>query len=220
MNKNPFRAAVLLLPVFFALVVPSREAVAGPPLVCHPIQIGNARSLPGGSGPFGIKSDYNRGKLVEETLELLNPEMPVLVRMETLRRATLYASGIYRGDNAWKNQSEEDRRIAFELLSRLMARALQTAENANSMARFDVGYLMACYEQANIAKDLSGYELVKKSLVVSGQNPEIEFACAMITVWPKNSAHSQHLQKARAAAKTNPLLAANIESHFTNEKAQ
>ncbi len=218
MNKNPFRAAVLLLSVFFTFIVPSREAVAGPPLVCHPIQIGSARSLPGGSGPFGIKTDYNRSRLIEETLELLTPNMPVLVRMETLRRATLYASGIYRGDGGWKNQSDEDLRIAFELLSRLMARALQAPEN--SLAGFDAGYLMACYEQANIAKDLPGYELVKEALAVSGQNAEIEFACALVTLWPKNAAHSQHLQRARAAAKTNTLLSANIESHFANEKSQ
>jgi len=196
--------------------------LAGPPLVCHPIQIGNARSLPGGSGPFGTLASYDRTKLVEDVLDLLKPDMPVLVRMETLRRATLYASGIYQGNKKWSSQSDEDRSLAYELLSRLEARALQ--ENADepkgAIATFDVGYLMACYEQANIAKNLPGYELVRKSLAENRQNPELEFACALITIWPKNPAHSQHLQRARSASTGNALLAANIESHFGTTKAQ
>lgn len=215
-------AVALALSVMVWLIGGLQVVLAGPPLVCHPIQIGNARSLPGGGGPFGTLASYDRTRLIEDVLDLLKPDMPVLVRMETLRRATLYASGIYRGDNKWSSQSDEDRRVAYELLSRLEARALQ--ENADepkgAMATFDVGYLMACFEQANIAKNLPGYELVKKSLAANRQNPELEFACALITIWPKNPAHSQHLQRARAAARDNALLAANIEGHFGAAKAQ
>ncbi|MEK6570505.1 MAG: hypothetical protein AABZ61_03985, partial [Bacteroidota bacterium] len=72
------------------------SAYAGPPLICHPLNIGNAKSLPSGNGPFETKRDYNRAGLVEETLALLIPDMPVIVRMETLRRATIYAAGINR----------------------------------------------------------------------------------------------------------------------------
>ena len=217
MKKKLIQSALVTLTAF-CFVTASQQAFAGPPLVCHPIQIGNARSLPGGSGPFGILSSYDRSRLVEETLNLLTSDMPVLVRMETLRRATLYASGIYRGDDGWKKQSDEDRRISYELLSRLMARAL--GESPGSMASFDVGYLMSCYEQASIAKDFKGYELVRKALDSSGRNPEMEFACALITIWPKNVEHSQHLQRAKAAAQKNSLLATNIELHFGNGKAQ
>ncbi len=222
MKKTLFTPALLVASVLLSLITTSTDAFAGPPLVCHPILIGNARSLPSGNGPFGSKIDYDRSRLVEETLELLKPEMPVLVRMETLRRATLYASGIYRGNSGWSNHSEEDRRIAYELLSRLMARALQAnaSENPGALAGFDVGYLMACYEQANIAKDFTGYELVKKALASGGENPEIEFACALMTVWPKRAEHNRHLQKAGAAARSNSLLSTNLEVHFGNGKAQ
>jgi hypothetical protein len=112
--------------------------------------------------------------------------------------------------------------MAYELLSRLMARTLQANASGNSsaMAWFDVGYLTACYEQAGLAKDFPGYEFVKKALAIGGQNGEIEFACAMVTVWPKRVEHSQHLQNARAAARNNSLLSANLEEHFGNEKVQ
>ena len=219
--KNHFLRPILwVASVVFTLIVTSANALSGPPLICHPIQIGNALSLPPGKSPHGAKSDYDRSRLVEETLELLKPEMPVLVRMETLRRATLYASGIYRGDQGWKNQSEQSRRIAYELLSRLMARALQTnaGENKSATAWFDVGYLTACYEQANLGKDFRGYEFVKKALVLSGNDAEMEFACAVVTVWPKNADHPMHVQKAKAAIRGNSLLAANFQERFGGEK--
>lgn len=222
MKKTLFLPVLVAALVLTSLIMRPGEAFAGPPLICHPIQIGNARSLPSGSGPFGAKIDYDRSRLVGETLELLTPEMPILVRMETLRRAALYASGIYRGKGGWSNHSDEDRRIAYELLSRLMTRALQANgnENVNALAWFDVGYLMACYEQANIAKDFPGYEFVKKALAISGENPEIEFACALMTIWPKRAEHNQHLQKARAAGRNKSLLSTNLEVHFGNGKAQ
>jgi hypothetical protein len=222
MKKHLLRPALVVASVLFAQLITSGYAYSGPPLICHPLQIGNARSLPSGNGPFGTKTDYDRSRLIEETMELLNPEMPILVRMETLRRAVLYASGIYRGNSDWKNYSNESQRIAYELLSRLMARTLQANASGNSsaMAWFDVGYLTACYEQVNLTKDFPGYEFVKKALVLSGQNAEMEFACALVTTFPKRVEHNQHLQNARAAAHNNSLLAANLQTHFGNEKAQ
>ncbi|MGH2567464.1 MAG: hypothetical protein ACRDGA_03940, partial [Bacteroidota bacterium] len=186
--------ALLGLLVVAQLTLLSSRASAGPPLICHPIMIGNAKSLPSGDGPFGTKRDYDRTRLVEETLALLTGEMPVLVRMETLRRASLYASGIYRGKSGWSNYSEEDRRIAYELLARLMSRTLEAggSDRSTSMRWFDVGYLMACYEQTGLGKEFPGYSFVKKALSFIGEDPEIEFACAIVTVWPKRYEHSQH----------------------------
>jgi hypothetical protein len=64
----------------------------GPPLLCHPFDINNARSLPwSGSEWRGVDKNYNINRLVDDTLGLLAPETPVMVRMETLRRATVYA---------------------------------------------------------------------------------------------------------------------------------
>ena len=68
--------------------------LAGPPLICHPFEIGTAASLPFGAGRNWNSplSTYDVNRLTADTLRLLNPETPMLVRMETLRRATIYAA--------------------------------------------------------------------------------------------------------------------------------
>ena len=225
MKKNSkLRASsvsVLLLFILALMVLRVNDAYAGPPLICHPLSIGNARSLPPGNGPFGTNRDYDRERLIEETLDLLTSDMPIIVRMETLRRATLYAAGINRGNDGWSKHSEEDRRIAYELLSRLMSRALsrETLNKSEAMAWFDVGYLTECYEQVGLAKGFAGYDFLKRALSLRGEDPEIEFACAIVTLWPKRSEHNQHLQKAKAGARDKSLLTTNIAIHFRNEKA-
>jgi len=68
-------------------------AQAGPPLICWPMSIGNAPSLPWGGGWHDTRPDYDgRGRLATDTLALLGSDTPVLVRMETLRRAAVYAA--------------------------------------------------------------------------------------------------------------------------------
>src|ERR1700737_4131334 len=70
---------------------------AGPPLICHPYDIGNAQSLPWGQGRDAMGFDnpdpsYDTKQLTRDTLKILDAVAPVLVRMETLRRAALYGS--------------------------------------------------------------------------------------------------------------------------------
>src|SRR5947209_11122658 len=82
---------------------------AGPPLICHPFNIGAVQSLPwGNSAAAGWDNpdpNYHVQQLSSDTLRLLNDQTPVLVRMETLRRAAIYG--------------EKDHRAAAELLSSL-----------------------------------------------------------------------------------------------------
>src|SRR6185436_10451411 len=104
--------------VLSLLTVFSPAAHAGPPLLCHPFEIGKAASLPW-TGPEwqGMKATYDINRLVDDTTALLTPQTPVLVRMETLRRAAVYA--------VWKTESKGggDLRVARELLARFEARA-------------------------------------------------------------------------------------------------
>lgn len=87
-----FRPLLYSVAAVAALLI-ARPALAGPPLVCFPFDIGAARSLPMGThGWESIDPTYDVSRLVDDTLALLAPETPVLVRMETLRRATIYAS--------------------------------------------------------------------------------------------------------------------------------
>jgi hypothetical protein len=120
-------AAALL----FMLLI-AAPAWAGPPLICHAHDIGSARSLPWLTTASwnGADSAYDVSHLTDDTLALLTPSAPVAVRMETMRRAAIYAS----------------RRsgLSDELTIRLLGRALdaQAEQRADPSAWFDAGYFV------------------------------------------------------------------------------
>ena len=92
MRRNLLLSISITLTALLFLLAVQQAALAGPPLVCHPFEIGNARSLPwSGSQWRSVDKSYDANRLVEDTRVLLTPQTPVLVRMETLRRATIYA---------------------------------------------------------------------------------------------------------------------------------
>jgi hypothetical protein len=183
-------------------------AFAGPPLICHAIDIGGAKTLP------WVDLNYHKGdhgydlrNLTADTLAILDSNAPVLVRMETLRRATIYA--------------RQDPIVAKELITRLQARAVSRTENA--LADFDFGYLVETYKawiggtEPNPARTLDGYAWVTRAIRARGGDAEMEFAAALITLSGPQDAHSEHVQKATAGAKSDPLLARNLASEFRNQ---
>jgi hypothetical protein len=133
------------------------SAQAGPPLICHPIEIGQAKSLPWVDWNQKGSGGYDPKNLARDTLAILDTSTPVLVRMETLRRATLYA--------------RQDPQVAKELLTRLHARAAnaEAAGHPEALAWFDVGYLTETYKQwigkgeSNPATGLEGYGLIARA---------------------------------------------------------
>ncbi len=216
--RSPRFAIVLVAAVLcFANV-----ALAGPPLICHTIEIGQAKSLPWISHNWNLSGgeNYDTKNLVRDTLEILNPNTPVLVRMETLRRATLYA--------------RKDPVAAKELLARLHARATsaESSGHPDALAWFDAGYLAEAYKQIgqswmrvskdeqNPAAGVDGYALVKKALGLRGPDAQMEFAAALITLSGPQEEHRQCALKAIAGAKTDPLLAQNLASHFNGTQGQ
>ena len=219
---------------FAALFTLAQIAKSGPPLICHALNIGGAKSLPWSNDMWSLsgKTDYDLTRLVQDTLELLAPSTPAIVRMETIRRATLYA--------------QKDQRIAKELLSKLRSRALDSEAKepalseakggADALAWFDLGYLVDCYKQANLtykkldsggweavvnsnpASGLDGYAWVEKAISLRGLDPEMEFAAALISLQDKQADHHEHVRKAVAGAKADPLLATNLATHFSGDK--
>ncbi len=186
-------------------------AQAGPPLICHPIEIGQAKSLPWVEFNHKGSSDYDLKNLSRDTMAVLDSHAPVLVRMETLRRATIYA--------------RQDPQVAKELITRLQARAANSdaAGHSDALAWFDLGYLAEAYKQwmgkgePNPAAGLDGYALVKKALSLRGQDSEMEFAAALITLRGPDDAHRDHARKAMAGAKSDPFLARNLSSNFNHQ---
>lgn len=214
-----------------ALLGFANNAQAGPPLICHAIEIGSARSLPWISHSWNLSGgeNYDTKNLVKDTLDILGPDTPVLVRMETLRRATLYA--------------RKDPLAAKELLARLHARATsaESAGHPDALGWFDAGYLVETYKQwigkdmphmtdgmrldPNPAAAVDGYAMVKRAIALRGpalrgDDPQMEFAAALITLSGPQEAHRQHAQKAIAGAKADALLAQNLATHFIGPKTE
>src|ERR1700682_4611306 len=199
-------------------------ALAGPPLICHAIDIGTAQSLPWTSSGWNLSGQekYDVSHLVPDTLALLQPNTPVQVRMETLRRATLYA--------------QQRTAIAKELLLRLEARTRENPKDA--LAAFDFGYLVECYKQASwlhqhtdwlkasgdapaasLAMKIDGYEWVRKAIALRGTDPQMEFAAALMTTEGARQEHDRHVQNAMAGAKADALLARNLATRFPKNAA-
>jgi hypothetical protein len=200
-------ASSLLL---FVLSFLAAVALAGPPLICHAFDIGGARSLPWTSENWNLTGteNYDTRNLASGTIAILDSDPVVLVHMETLRRATIFA--------------RKNPQAAKELLTRLVARAESTRQSRDSvaLAQFDAGYLAEAYKEwlgkdgSNPAMNFDGYALVKKAIQLRGNDPQMEFAAALIAVEGSASDRLEHAQKALAGAKNDPLLARNLSSHF------
>ncbi len=228
MTSQLIRSPRFAIALIAALLCFAAVARAGPPLICHAIEIGNAKSLPWTSHNWNLSGGetYDTKNLVRDTLDILGPNIPVLVRMETLRRATLYAG--------------KDPVAAKELLAKLHARATaaESSGHPDALAWFDVGYLAEAYKQwigqswmrvskdeQNPAAGVDGYALVKKALTLRGpsrnrNDAQMEFAAALITLSGPRDAHREHAQKAIVGAKSDPLLAQNLASRFTGPQSE
>jgi hypothetical protein len=209
MNSYAFsRLAISIMAVLFVF---TNFAQAGPPLICHPIEIGQAKSLLWVEFSHRGSTNYDVKNLSRDTLAILGPHTPVLVRMKILRRATIYA--------------RQDPQAAKELITRLQERAANSdaAGHPDALAWFDLGYLAEAYKQW-MGKDepkpeagLDGYTLVRKAISLGGSDPEMEFAAAMITLAGPDTAHRTHVQKAMAGAKHDPLLSQSLACNFNHE---
>jgi hypothetical protein len=192
-------------------------ALAGPPLLCHPFDIGSAKSLPwiGEKSWFEGRPDYKLDHLVADTEALLTPSTPVIVRMETLRRAALYAS--------------TDATVASRLIKRLISRAedSEVAGRPDALAYLDAAYFVGAFNEiimmarskefetrSTVAREvkgtLDGYSLIQKSIALRPGDPAIQFAAALISSDEHRGEYSTHAAKARAGADSDVLLARNL----------
>jgi hypothetical protein len=205
----------LIASLMLASLAVAMPALAGPPFVCHVFDIGAAKSLPWGAvnNFMGMRDDYDLHRVVGDTEQLLTPSTPTLVRMETLRRAALYAS--------------RDRAVADQLLASMMGRvrAADQAGHPDALALFDAGYVVEALSEleqfgihmkafAGLERVLAGvtysYEarpLLERSAALRPDDASIQFALGLMSRAPENEAR---FKKARTAAREDALLASNL----------
>ena len=120
-----------------ALLYAATTALAGPPVICHRVDIGNAKSLPWRDVKNwnGAEPRYDVARLTADTLALLTAATQLNVRMETLRRAAIYS---VRKDG-----------LADQLTLQLLARAANSEAEGkpDAMAWFDAGYFVEAMRQ-------------------------------------------------------------------------
>jgi hypothetical protein len=200
--------------LFFGFFAAS--AFAGPPLICHSFDIGNAKSLPWISHSWNLTGaeSYNTKNLSTDTLAILDSDSTVLVHMETLRRAALYG--------------QRDPLALKQLLVRLVVRSESAPANAGALASFDLGYFAETLGQTqslkwsagNPAQGIDGYALVSKALRLRPADAQMQFAAALITLDGLASDHQQYAQGAMTGAKSDALLARNLSSHFIGPQSE
>ncbi len=206
----------IALSICAVLTIFAVAVLAGPPLLCWPYDIGGAKSLPFvGDNWRAADPNYNLQHLADDTLALLQPGTPVIVRMETIRRATVYAM--------------KDGDIAARLLARFEARVNEAEKRGkpDALVLFDLGYLQETYKQTygtdslknlalkNLAAGRDGYALIARSIQLRGSDPEMEFAAAIIQADGRasTSLRAVHFKQAIAGATEGSLLAKNLVTH-------
>jgi hypothetical protein len=212
LSATKFAAFLFTLSLFAA------SAFAGPPLICHTYDIGNAKSLPwiGHNWNLTGSESYDTNNLAADTLSILDSDSTVLVHMETLRRAALYG--------------QKNPQALKQLLVKLIARSDTPTKDAKiaSLVSFDLGYLAATLAQvhliykdfANPAQSLDARALVDKGIRLRGKDPQMEFAAALITLDGPAEEHNAHAQEALLGAKSDALLASNLSTHFMSSDSE
>jgi hypothetical protein len=199
-------------------LIAATPALAGPPLLCHPFDIGTAQSLPWSESNnwFQGAATYDVHKVVADTDALLTSSTPAIVRMETLRRAVIYAS--------------RDADVTRALIERMKERAAaaETAGHPSALAYLDAAYVTEAVHEVTMLGQMSefrnrvpslrglaasgaGYGLIKKSLAIDPDDPCLQFAAALIASSTDRHAYTEHATKARAGAGTDALLARNLQ---------
>lgn len=202
-----------------ALLCPA-PVLAGPPLLCQLFETAGAPTLPwGGDGWNQARPDYDLAALDDRTEALLEPETPVIARMETLRRAAIYASrdgAVLRG-------------LAARLEARLKAAA---SPRARALALFDTGYFLETLQEIDRLQDYDmpgigevdrevlralltqpdGHLRIDQALAYQPDDVGLRFAAALVaTADGRDADLTRHARHAQAGAQDESLLALNIE---------
>lgn len=212
-KHSKLRATLLAAALLFA-----SAAHAGPPLLCHPFDTAGAASLPWGKAWNAADHRYDTRRLSADTLGLLGAQTPVIARMETLRRAAIYASA----DGA------RLRDLAAKLDARIVA---ATTPQSRSLALFDAGYFAETLQ--DIAR-LQGYDMpgvgkvdvaalrgvlakgdgslrIAEALKLRGTDPAMRFAAALVSAADERKGdYNTHARIARAGVAADALLARNV----------
>jgi hypothetical protein len=212
-KRSKLRATLLAAALLFAAA-----AHAGPPLLCHPFDTGGAASLPWGKGWNAADRHYDTTGLSADTLRLLGARTPVIARMETLRRAAIYASA--DGARLRDLAATLDARVAAAKTPHAKALALfdagyfaETLQDIDRLQGYDmpgIGKVDAVVLRSVLAKG-DGSLRIAAALKLRGADPSMRFAAALVSAADeRKDDYNTHARIARAGVGRDALLARNV----------
>lgn len=178
--------------------IPATAVLAGSPLMCHQIQIGDAKSLPWGKDTFDKSSKYDANRVVEDTLQLLDEELPVLARMETIRRAVNYID---------RDIAKADR-LFGSLMSRTLDAEVVMDPKVLALRYYDAGYFAATLQHAGIETSFGpvngkfdlhrvpGYAWMVRGYKMTELDGDMALGLALATADTRLSEHNMFLERA------------------------
>ncbi len=200
----------LCMSLLVAAIVAS-TTFAGPPLICHPFSIDDAKCIAWGNGPFDAPRIRDSEKWIDEVVAVLDGSDVAIVHMETLRRATIACARTTTSSS---------------LLARLLARALnaEASGKPDAFALFDVGFFAQSLDQygsdssagCGVKKGIIGYAYISRAMEVAPNNAQFQFAAALMTAIHNKTSSDLHLARANVGARHDKLLAMNI-TNFQSE---
>ncbi|MBL8763779.1 MAG: hypothetical protein JNM07_05880 [Phycisphaerae bacterium] len=199
------------------VLVVAAGVFGGPPLLCHPLDIGDAKSIPRDDGSARLSNEA----VMDGANNVLRTSEDLVVHIETIRRAAMHL-GDARGS-------------ITEFYADTCARALdaETGPDRKVAARawFDAAYLTAVrvemgwdrHEKRDDRTGLpAGYAWLRRAIDMSeGAVPEMHLAAAMMLIDrradPKGEnakLFGDHARKMLEGTKPGSLLAKNAEGWF------
>lgn len=192
-----------------SMMMLASPAMAGPPLLCFPYEIGAAKSLPWGSDAFKKSESYDASKVIDDAMALLKVEKSTLVRMETIRRAALYIG--------------KDSGRAHVLVTRLLdvAKEMEAAGTPNAGAWFDCGFAAATLAQngchvkglPTAEKGAVGSAQIKKALGMTPNDAAMHFGAALVFMEGERDASNKHMKRALELVEAGSDLARSMETN-------
>ena len=155
--------------------------LAGPPLLCFPLDIGGAATLPFGGDGFDVKGDWSTEAVVKQTCSLLEKSDDALVHMETLRRATIWFMSKDAGEAAGKFRAV----LADATLRAAAASGQVSASTRNEALRwFDLGYFEAAARQGGVLKGKGERDWLEKAARLAPDDLTLRFGVALAEYFP------------------------------------
>jgi len=198
----------------------AQAASVGPPLICHPIDIGKAESLPFGDAKFAVRHDFPLERVHPEAMRFLDGSDDVLVHMETIRRAVIYLA---EGESRSKKVGRVDLTRAFladlDLRADEAARVEPGSTGAGSAALriFDRAYAVEAFRQMGTKAEGNVEKGLEAAIARRPNDPALRFGVALATFGDHRGGKSriflENLQKALAGAEDpEGLLRKNLVS--------